>query len=79
MSDFVYGVLFLSFVVMAIGAVGMFAWAAQNGQMKRLQAGSEEIFDAEETIGTVTDHFPDHKNFPVGKASFIAVKRKKIV
>jgi nitrogen fixation-related uncharacterized protein len=77
MTSFVLGVLFLTLIVMAAGTLYAFTWATRNGQMSNLSSGSEDIFDHEESVGVVTDLFPDRKNFPEEKASFIAAARKK--
>jgi hypothetical protein len=33
-------------------------WAAKTGQLQTLQKGALLIFDEEEPVGKVTDHFP---------------------
>lgn len=46
-------IFFSSFVLYAL------YWAAKNGQMRDLEKSSTVIFDADEPIGKVTDHFPN--------------------
>ncbi len=46
-------------VVFSVTAIWAFGWAARNGQMGRFREASESIFDGDEPIGRMTDHFPE--------------------
>lgn len=45
---------------LGLGASAVLAlvWAISSGQFRSFRAGAESIFDEEEPIGEVTDHFP---------------------
>lgn len=54
-------VYFFIFGMMLIfGSIAVYAiyWAAKSGQFENFTKGSEVIFDHDEPIGKVTDHFP---------------------
>lgn len=61
----VYWLIWLIMAVFASTAVGALAWAIGHGQMQRFAAGARSIFDAEEPLGEITDHFPgDQRRAP---------------
>ena len=37
-----------------------FCWVIKNGQLNKLHEASQIIFDKDEPIGAITDHFPGH-------------------
>lgn len=39
--------------------VWLLAWAIRRGEFQNLRDGARMIFDDDEPIGTITDHFPD--------------------
>lgn len=48
-----------SFALIAgITMVWLLAWAIKRGEFQNLREGSRMIFDDDEPIGRVTDHFP---------------------
>lgn len=53
-----YVAVWLLMTLLGLSAVGALVWAIGNGQMADLRRGAESIFDEEEPIGVVTDHFP---------------------
>jgi nitrogen fixation-related uncharacterized protein len=52
-------ILFIgSFVVLPVSALFALRWAVRTGQLDNLNKGALVIFDDEEPVGRVTDHFP---------------------
>ena len=45
-------------LIAGITMVWLLAWAIRRGEFKNPRDASKMIFDAEEPIGLVTDHFP---------------------
>jgi len=45
-------------IVFGASAVGALVWAIRSGQMSNPTAAAASIFDRDEPIGRVTDHFP---------------------
>lgn len=55
--------LFLGGVVVLPGsALLALRWAARHGELKNLQKIALSIFDEEEPVGQMTDHFPGCSN-----------------
>jgi hypothetical protein len=53
-------ILFIgSFIVLPGSALLALRWAARSGHFDNLEKGALLIFDEEEPVGTVTDHFPE--------------------
>ena len=55
---FTYGLIWGSWVVFGLVTLWALAWALRTGQFRRLDKGARVIFDEEEPIGEMTDHFP---------------------
>jgi hypothetical protein len=56
-------ILFIgSFVILPGSALLALRWAAKSGHFDQLEKGALLIFDEEEPVGTVTDHFPCSAN-----------------
>ncbi len=45
-------------VIFSVTVIWALGWAARNGQMGHFREGAESIFDGDEPIGRMTDHFP---------------------
>jgi nitrogen fixation-related uncharacterized protein len=59
-------ILFVSSVIV-LPAVALLAlrWAVRHGEFRNLQKTALSIFDEEEPVGRMTDHFPDpHRGNP---------------
>ena len=56
-------------LIMASGVYALY-WAVKTGQFNRLEQDAKTIFDAEEPVGQVTDHFPGKTEppAPAGKS-----------
>jgi nitrogen fixation-related uncharacterized protein len=51
-----------SFALLAgVTMVWLLAWAIKRGEFHNLREGARMIFDEDEPMGHVTDHFPDAK------------------
>lgn len=50
--------LLVIMILMAASAVLALFWAAKTGQFSNLGEASQVIFDEDEPVGNVTDHFP---------------------
>ncbi len=48
-------------LISGITMVWLLAWAIQRGEFRDLRAGARMIFDDDEPIGVVTDHFPGER------------------
>lgn len=65
MIDFIFGlnpvylVLLGSIVFFGGAAVLALSWAVQNGQFENFERSARSIFDPDEPIGELTDHFPE--------------------
>jgi hypothetical protein len=47
-----------SLIVLPGSALLALRWAARTGQLEAFQKGALQIFDEEEPVGQMTDHFP---------------------
>ncbi len=56
--SFFLALLVVVAVLAGLSAIVALAWAVSNGQYRDLRAGAASIFDEDEPIGVVTDHFP---------------------
>lgn len=52
--------IWIFMTLLGLSAVLALAWAFQSGQFNDLERGARSIFDEEEPVGQMTDHFPDH-------------------
>jgi cbb3-type cytochrome oxidase maturation protein len=59
---FAYIVVFAT--ALGLTAVWALFWAFRSGQMDDFRAGARSIFDEDEPVGTVTDHFPTGERDP---------------
>jgi nitrogen fixation-related uncharacterized protein len=50
-----YVALPMAMLIVASAVYGLY-WASKKGQLQNLEEGAKVIFDAEEPIGTPTDH-----------------------
>ena len=48
-------------LIAGITMVWLLAWAIRRGEFKNPRDAAKMIFDAEEPIGLVTDHFPGER------------------
>ena len=52
-------------ILLGGSAVAGLVWALVTGQLNNLQGTATSIFDEDEPVGTVTDHFPNaSRRFP---------------
>lgn len=59
-NDFlIYAVLLGSVVFFGGAAVLALAWAVRDGQFENFERSAQSIFDPDEPVGMITDHFPD--------------------
>jgi hypothetical protein len=67
MPGMIVWLLFIgSLIVLPGSALLALRWAARTGQLEAFQKGALQIFDEEEPVGQMTDHFPvpDRKRRP---------------
>jgi len=48
-------------LVSGIVMVWLLSWAIRRGEFRNLRQGARMIFDEDEPIGLITDHFPGAK------------------
>ena len=48
-------------LISGITMVWLLAWAIRKGEFRDLRQGARMIFDVDEPIGVVTDHFPGER------------------
>lgn len=48
-------------LISGIAMVWLLAWAIRKGEFRDLRQGARMIFDDDEPIGVVTDHFPGER------------------
>ncbi len=53
-----YSLAFLVALAISGSAVYALWWSSRNGQLRDFERGAVSIFDAEEPVGEMTDHFP---------------------
>ncbi len=58
--------LFYSFaflVATALSGTAVYAlyWSSRNGQLRDFERGARSIFDEQEPVGELSDHFPDKR------------------
>lgn len=59
-DDFIiYAVLLGSVVIFGGAAVLALSWAVRDGQFENFERSARSIFDPDEPVGMITDHFPD--------------------
>ena len=64
MEWFFYTVAFL--IALAISGTAVYAlyWSSKHGQLRDFERGATSIFDQEEPVGEMTDHFPARRRKP---------------
>ena len=64
MEWFFYTVAFL--IALAISGTAVYAlyWSSKHGQLRDFERGAASIFDREEPVGEMTDHFPARRRKP---------------
>lgn len=58
---FTYGLIWGSWVLFGITTVWGLMWAIRTHQFKGFESGARVIFDDDEPVGEMTDHFPGEK------------------
>jgi len=53
-----YTMAFLIGAALTGTAVYALYWSSKNGQLRNFERGAVSIFDKEEPVGQMTDHFP---------------------
>ena len=53
-----YTFAFLVATALSASAVYALYWSSKNGQLRDFERGARSIFDEQEPVGRVTDHFP---------------------
>ncbi len=56
----VYLAIWLFMASLAVTAIAALVWAIRTGQFADFQQGARSIFDADEPVGDMTDHFPKY-------------------
>jgi cbb3-type cytochrome oxidase maturation protein len=59
-----YTVAFLVALALSGSAVYALFWSSKHGQLRDFERGATSIFDAEEPVGRMTDHFPVRRRKP---------------
>lgn len=54
-------VIWIFMSILGLSAVAALVWAIYTGQFRNLASGAESIFDEDEPIGKITDHFPSRE------------------
>ena len=55
---FVFMFIWAFALIAGVTMVWLLAWAIKRGEFQNLRDGARMIFDEDEPIGKVTDHFP---------------------
>ncbi len=63
-----YTVAFLIATALSASAVYALYWSSRHGQLRDFERGARSIFDDEEPVGRMTDHFPPRRG-PAAPAS----------
>jgi nitrogen fixation-related uncharacterized protein len=63
-----YSLAFLIAAALTGSAVYALYWSSKHGQLRDFERGAVSIFDQEEPVGKMTDHFPPKKNKSVHKS-----------
>jgi cbb3-type cytochrome oxidase maturation protein len=64
MEWFFYTVAFLIALALSGTAVYALYWSSKHGQLRDFERGATSIFDEEEPVGEMTDHFPARRRKP---------------
>jgi cbb3-type cytochrome oxidase maturation protein len=56
-----YTVAFLIAIALSGTAVYALYWSSKNGQLRDFERGAQSIFDEQEPVGRMTDHFPERR------------------
>ena len=59
-----YAFAFLVAVVISGMAVYALYWSSKHGQLRDFERGAASIFDEQEPVGQMTDHFPVKRRKP---------------
>lgn len=59
-----YTVAFLVALALSGSAVYALYWASKHGQLRDFDRGAASIFDDQEPVGRMTDHFPIRRRKP---------------
>jgi cbb3-type cytochrome oxidase maturation protein len=59
-----YTVAFLVALALSGSAVYALYWASKHGQLRDFDRGAASIFDDQEPVGRMTDHFPVRRRKP---------------
>ncbi len=59
-----YTVAFLVALALSGSAVYALFWASKHGQLRDFERGAASIFDDQEPVGRMTDHFPARRRKP---------------
>jgi cbb3-type cytochrome oxidase maturation protein len=54
----VYLAIWIIVLMFGLSAVVGLVWSIRSGQMRDLERGALVIFDSDEPVGQMTDHFP---------------------
>ncbi len=65
-----------SLVVLPAAALLALRWAVRTGQLRDFQKGALLVFDDEEPVGQVTDHFPGKSPGSIAVASLPATESR---
>ena len=59
-----YTVAFVVALALSGSAVYALYWSSKHGQLRDFERGAASIFDDEEPVGRMTDHFPARRPKP---------------
>ena len=59
-----YTIAFLVALALSGSAVYALFWSSKHGQLRDFERGATSIFDDEEPVGRMTDHFPVRRRKP---------------
>ena len=59
-----YTAAFLVAIVISGTAVYALYWSSKHGQLRDFERGAASIFDEQEPVGKMTDHFPVKRRKP---------------
>lgn len=60
-----YTLAFLIATAISGAAVYALYWSSKHGQLRDFERGATSIFDEQEPVGQMTDHFPTKRRNPV--------------
>jgi len=66
-----YTAAFLIATALSASAVYALYWSSRHGQLRDFERGARSIFDDEEPVGRMTDHFPpSRRQAPPSSSAF---------